>query len=257
MEELSKKKKTIRITLVIAIFAIFICAIYFILRFTGLLESINSVNKIRDLIISFGFYGRLGFVIIQFLQVTFLPIPSTITTLAGVLIYGPLQAGFLSLSGILLGSTFAFWLGKKFGTKLVTYMVGEKSCKKWVKYLSSAKYTFFIMMLLPVFPDDILCLVAGLTNMSWGFFIFTNLISRPIGIFTTAYLGSGMIIPYHGWGLAVWGAILLIVGISMYLSIKYRENIENFINKLFSKKDNKSLKNNEKILENIEKNKNN
>ncbi|MBQ8844598.1 MAG: TVP38/TMEM64 family protein [Clostridia bacterium] len=247
MEELTKKKKAIRITLVIAVFAIFICVIYFLLRFTGLWESINSVNKIRDLIISFGFYGRLGFVIIQFLQVTFLPIPSTITTLAGVLIYGPLQAGFLSLSGILLGSTFAFWLGKKFGRKLVAYMVGEKSCEKWVKYLSNAKYTFFIMMLLPIFPDDVLCLVAGLTNMSWAFFIFTNLISRPIGIFTTAYLGSGMIIPYHGWGLIVWGFILLVAGVSIYLSIKYKEKIENFINKIFSKKDKKSSKNKEKI----------
>jgi len=183
-----------------------------------------------------GFWGRFTFVLIQFLQVTFLPIPSTISTLAGVLIYGPLQAALLSLAGILLGSVVAFFIGRVFGRKVVAFMVGEESCKKWSEFLTNAKYSFFVMMILPMFPDDILCMVAGLTNMSWKFFVITNLLARPIGIFTTCYLGSGDVIPYHGWGLVVWGFILVAVAVLLYLSFKYQKQIEKFLSRKFGAK---------------------
>ena len=183
-----------------------------------------------------GFSGRFIFVLLQFLQVTFLPIPSTVSTLAGVLIYGPLETALLSLSGIILGSVFAFFLGRHFGRKLVVFMVGEQTCEKWVKFLSDAKYSFFIMMILPIFPDDVLCLVAGLTDMSWKFFVLTNLVTRPFAIFTTCYIGSGQLIPYHGWGLIVWAVIIVVVVILLYLSFRYKAQIENFLKTRFKSK---------------------
>ncbi len=203
------------------------------LKFTGLWESINTVEKIKTLILSLGFYGRLFFVVLQFLQVTFLPIPSTITTLAGVVIYGPLQSSFLTLSGILVGSLFAFWLGRKFGRKIVVFMVGKESCQKWTRFLTDAKYSFFLMMLLPIFPDDILCLVAGVTEMSWTFFALTNLITRPIGVFLTCYLGSGDIIPFHGWGIAAWVVLAILTVLALYISFKYQKQIERFLKHAF------------------------
>lgn len=235
-ENLNFWKKVLRSLIVLGCIGGFIVAVYFILVWTGLWDKLNSVDKLRVMILDLGFWGRITFVLLQFLQVTFIPIPSTILTIAGAIIYGPLQGALLSLSGILLGSTLAFYLGRKFGRKLVVFMVGKESCDKWVNFLSRAKYTFFLMMLLPMFPDDVLCLVAGITNMSWAFFVVTNIITRPIGIFLTCYLGSGEIIPYYGWGLVVWGIILFIFGFLMWLVTKYEKNIENFLLKLFKKK---------------------
>ena len=251
-KELTLKSKILRTILVCVIIACVVVLGYYILRWTGVGEKINSVEKLQELILSWGFWGRLGFVVLSFLQVTFIPLPSTVTIIAGTLIYGPLQASLLSLSGILLGSMLAFLLGKVFGRKLVVFMVGERTCQKWVHFLSNAKYSFFIMMLLPIFPDDVLCLVAGLTNMSWAFFTVTNLIARPIGIFTVSYFGSGYLIPYHGWGLVAWGFIIVAIIVIIVLSYKYQKQIENFIYKLFKnkKKDNKINK--EEVLENNE-----
>lgn len=233
---LTIKNKIIRSAVVIIVLAALVVLGYYVLVWTGAWEYINSVEKIRELILSLGFWGRFAFVIIQFLQVTFLPIPSTISTLAGVLIYGPLQTALLSMAGIMLGSILAFFLGRQFGRKLVVFMVGEQTCQKWTNFLSNAKYSFFVMMVLPVFPDDVLCLVAGLTTMSWKFFVLTNLFARPIGIFLTCYLGSGHLIPYHGWGLIVWGIIIVVTVILLILSFKYREKIENFLKKTFKNK---------------------
>lgn len=233
---LTKKRKIIRSVVVAVIIVAIVVLAYYILVWTGAWEYINSVDKIRELILSLGFWGRFAFVMLQFLQVTFLPIPSTISTLAGVLIYGPLQTALLSLAGIMLGSVLAFWLGRQFGRKLVVFMVGEESCKKWTDFLTNAKYSFVVMMVLPIFPDDVLCLVAGLTNMTWKFFVLTNLIARPIGIFMTCYLGSGELIPYHGWGLVAWAFIIVFVGILLYLTFKYRPQIENFLKTKFRSK---------------------
>lgn len=234
-KKMSIWKKIGRTSLVVVLTAAILTLVYFILVWTNLWEKLNSVNKLRVFILDLGFWGRIVFVGLQFLQVTIIPLPSTILTIAGAIIYGPLQGGLLSFSGIMLGSLLAFWLGKTFGSKLVSFMVGEETCKKWVKFLSRAKYAFFFMMLLPMFPDDILCLVAGVTDMSWAFFVLTNLITRPVGIFLTSYLGSGEIIPYHGWGLVVWAVIIIAVAILMWLVTKYEENIEKMLLKLTKK----------------------
>ena len=91
------------------------------------------------------------------------------------------------------------------------------------------------MMLLPCFPDDILCLVAGLTDMSWTFFMVTQFITRPIGIFSVSIFSSGNLIPYHGWGLIVWAVIFILAFLLIYLSNKYSQNIESFLKRIFSR----------------------
>lgn len=251
-KELSLKAKILRTVLVCVIIAGIVVLGYYILNWTGVWEQINSVEKLQNVILSWGFWGRFGFVLLQLLQVTFIPLPSTVTIIAGTLVYGPLQASLLSLAGILLGSMLAFLLGKVFGKKLVVFMVGEKTCKKWADFLSNAKYSFFIMMLLPIFPDDVLCLVAGLTNMSWTFFTVTNLIARPIGIFTVSYFGSGHLIPYHGWGLIVWAILIVLIIAVLILSYKYQKQIENFLLNLFKNKKKEYVIDREEILKNNE-----
>ena len=233
---LSKKKKFLRISLVLFLCVVVLLAIYFSLVYTGLWEKVNSVEKVKTLILSLGFWGRFVFVLFQFLQVTFIPIPSTVLTLAGSIIYGPIQASILSLAGILLGSSVAFFLGRAFGKKLVVFMVGQESYLKWRKFLSNGKYSFAVIMFLPFFPDDVLCLVAGLTDMSWGYFMLIQILATPIGIVSTAYLSSGQIIPYSGWGLFVWAGIFVVGIVLIYLTAKYSHKIEKFVTEHFGRK---------------------
>ncbi len=231
-----KFKTFFKILLVVFVSAVVIVGTYLILLYTGLWEKLNSVEKLKSFILEQGIWGRVFFVFLQFIQVAFLPIPSPLVVVAGSLIYGPFQASLLSLAGILLGSAVAFAIGRIFGKKVVSFMVGKDNQKKWSSYLSNAKYSFVLMMLLPLFPDDVLCMVAGLTDMSWTFFMVTQLITRTIGIFTMSFLSVGDIIPFSGWGIYVWILIGLFAVLAIYFSIKYNKEIENFIYKAFKKK---------------------
>ena len=101
------------------------------------------------------------------------------------------------------------------------------------------------MQVFPFFPDDILCLVAGMTKMSFKFFFITMLIARPLAIIPTCYLGGGTIIPYSGWGLIVWGTLIVLMIALFVLSYKYQNKIEqfviNFSSKFSKKKETKTI----------------
>lgn len=236
----TKKGKFLRLLFVLLFFTGIILGGYFALKYTGLLDKFNSLEDVKNFILSGGSFSIIIFVLIQFLQVTILPIPAFITTIAGALIFGPLRAFILSFISILIGSFFAFWLGRKFGKKILVWICGKHDADKWTKKLTNGKYAFFLMMLFPAFPDDILCIAAGVTNMTLKFFTITNLITRPLGIFCLCFIGSGNLIPYHGWGLIVWAILIVLIVISFICSIKYQDKIEAFVDKLSKKKQNKS-----------------
>ncbi len=224
------KIKLLKTLIIVIVLAVIILAIYLPLELTGTLDKIDSAEKLQEIIQSGGAYSYLIFVLIQFLQTTFVPIPAAVTTIAGVLAFENIWIVFaLSLTAVLLGSIFAFFLGYKIGRRLVFWVVGKKDAIKWELKLKRGKYVFFLMMLFPFFPDDILCLVAGCIGMSFRFFLITNIITRPIIILLTCVFGSGSIIPFSGWGIPVW-IVLIVLGIlAFYFSYKYQKQIENFI----------------------------
>lgn len=237
MAKIKKETKTklIKIAIILVALAAIALAIYLPLELTGVIDKIDSAEKLRQIIAGGGAYSYVIFIVIQFLQVTFLPLPAVVTTVAGSLVFGPWLTFGLSLLAVFAGSLFAFFLGKKIGHRLIVWVAGEKETAKWEEKLSRGKLIFFLMMLLPIFPDDILCIVAGAIGMSYGFFIFTNLVTRPISIGLTCFFGSGEIIPYSGWGIPVWIVLVILMAILFYLSYRYQPQIENAVVKLADK----------------------
>lgn len=209
---------------------------YWVLILCGLKEIFSSAEALQEAVAATGAWGMVVYVLIQFLQVTFIPLPAMVTTLAGTALFGPFTASILSLVGIMLGSVFAFWLGDKFGEKICVWIAGKEATEKYSKLLyEKGKYLFFLMMLFPLFPDDVLCLIAGMTSMSFRYFFITIILTRPIGIFMTCYLGSGQIIPYSGWGLIVWGIIIAIMLVLFICAYKFQPQIEERLGKIAAK----------------------
>lgn len=201
-----------------------------------------SKEKIQEIVKSSGPFGPLLFILITFLQVTFIPIPASVTIIAGSYLFGPWLSFLYSVIGLFFGGLFAFFLGKKIGRPFVNWLVNDKEkVDKWIKKLKGReKILLFFMLLMPFFPDDLLCSIAGLLPINYPIFIFMSLFTRITSTATTLVFMSGEIIPYSGWGLVLIVIMLLISIILFIFSIKYTDKIEKFynsiINKIYKKK---------------------
>ena len=241
MKENSKKSNKnnsrykMRLFFVLLILFVVAIGLIVVLHKTGIWNKINSVQKIRNIVEKGGVFSFLIFMLLQILQTTILQVPAILVTLSGTLIFGRWKAFVLSFIAVMIGSVLMFVIGRKIGKKFLNFLIGQEKTEKWVHQMSCGKYLFFLMMVFPLFPDDILCVVAGITNMSFKFFIVTNIIARFIGIGCTVFLGTGLVIPFSGWGLIVWGIVLIFVMVIFYLSIKYKDKIDYICKQLFKK----------------------
>ena len=146
----------------------------------------KDLNALRGLIGDSIILGPIIFVFIQILQVVIPIIPGGISTAAGVLIFGP-YAGFIyNYIGICIGSIIIFLLGRRYGKPFILSMISDKTYNKYIGWLDNQnrfEKLFALAIFLPVAPDDALCLMAGLTNISVKRYTLIILIAKPLSIF--------------------------------------------------------------------------
>ena len=227
------KKAVYRLILCVLIFLCIAGAVFFAICATGIIKKITSIEALRDYISEFGNMAVFLFILFSFLQVIILPVPGSVTVAAGVALFGPLKCSIFSFIGITLGSIVAFAIGRVVGEKAVRWIVGEETLKKWLQKLKGKDYLILsIMFLLPLFPDDVLCFVAGLSSMTWTYFIVMIVITRVTSILATSY-SVGLIPLTTWWGTMIWHIIGALVVSGLCLVCKYSHKTDGFIkNKL-------------------------
>ena len=146
----------------------------------------KDLNALRGLVGDSIILGPIIFVFIKILQVVIPIIPGGISTAAGVLIFGP-YAGFIyNYIGICIGSIIIFLLGRRYGKPFILSMISDKTYNRYISWLDNKnrfEKLFALAIFLPVAPDDALCLMAGLTNMSVKRYTLIILIAKPLSIF--------------------------------------------------------------------------
>ena len=215
-----------RVFCVCEILCVLTVAVYILYYATGLSEKFNDFDSIRSFILDSGVWGYAIFIGLTVFQVVVLPIPEAVTILLGVAIYGPTQSFILSVIGTVIGAVISFFLGKVFGRRLCNWMFGKENTEKYARILGDkGRLPFIIMLLFPAFPDDMLCMIAGITDMKIGYFVLVVTLTRPVMIGLTAYLGSG-IIPFEGRGIAIWVAIACVLFLLFMLANGIKHRIE-------------------------------
>ena len=134
------------------------------------------------------------------------------------------------------GSVVAFALGRWVGYKAVCWVVGKDDLDKWLKKLKGKDYLLLsIMFLLPLFPDDVLCFIAGLSSMTWGYYLIMITVTRLISVSVTSF--SLQLIPFTTWwGIMIWVIIAVLVGFAFWFVCKYSNKIDRFIKDKFKPK---------------------
>lgn len=175
-----KTRKLLNIATVISLSVIVVLTIYGVK--TGLL---TDRDKLEMLVKESGIWGPLLFILIQMVQVVLPIIPGGITCGAGVVIFGAWHGLLYNYIGIVAGSMINFYLARRYGQCFVKYFVKEETYEKYIGWLEKGKKFdkfFAFAIFFPCAPDDVLCLIAGLTRMTWKKFTTIILLGKPASI---------------------------------------------------------------------------
>lgn len=200
---------------------------------TGFFAALSSPVSMESYIDRFSPYGQCIFFLIQFLSVILAPIPSNITALAGSVLFGMLQAFFLTYAAVISGSFLLFCLARTLGRPFVDKFVSRKFSEKYLDVIRAKQDVFLILVfLLPFFPDDLICFLAGLTTIHPIRFLIITLLTRPWGLLVACAVGSATVsIPLYGMILlGIGGVALLLAG------LKFGDRLELWVLKKMKRK---------------------
>lgn len=215
--------KLIRRILIWCIVAVLVLAAGVAIYRSGVWERFGSVEELREWIAGFGAAAGVVYFVLQLMTVIIAPIPSNVSTAAGALALGFWPGFLLGASAVVVGSLIVFTLAKRLGEPFVRRFVNQKTLQKYMPVIEKKRDAFmFLALLLPFFPDDLLCILAGLSGMSTMRFFVIALVTRPWGLVVASAVGSGAIsMPLWGWALIVLGAAAL-----MIFGLKYGDVLE-------------------------------
>ncbi|MBQ2768792.1 MAG: TVP38/TMEM64 family protein [Clostridia bacterium] len=242
----TSKKKTswVRLVFSVYIFLLFCLVVLLILQKTGFFRIFKTSESMQEYLEKSGGWMPIVYILLQYLQVVVLPIPSVVSTLAGVALFGPFKATLYSLVGILLGSFTAFFIGRKLGAKAVEWIIGKETMEKWQRRLKGKDNLVLTMMfVLPLFPDDVLCFLAGLSSMTNLYFTVMVIISRILTVSVTCFAID--LIPLNTWwGIMIWAIFFVVVIGGFILVYKKLDKIQAWIKK---RKENRKKEREEKL----------
>ncbi|MCG8348207.1 MAG: VTT domain-containing protein [Chloroflexales bacterium] len=122
----------------------------------------------------------------------------------------------LTMLGLAIGSALAVTTGRLLGTVVVRKLVPPAVLAHFDGLVNEANvWTFLLIFLAPVFPDDAICIMAGLTRLSIWQVALVSVIGRLPFMAALTYLGatagqlSGLIITLIALTL-IAGVILIL-----------------------------------------------
>ena len=180
-------------------------------------------EDLRRMMDAAGPLAGVVYFVLQMLTVIIAPIPSNVTMLAGALALGFFKALVLGVLAVVLGSVLIFLAARRVGQKTIRKWLDRGVMDKYLPVVQEKQEMFlFLTMLFPFFPDDMICILAGLTSMPLVRFILIMILARPWGLAFAALLGGGVI---H---LPIWGWVILVLAMAAVfcLALRFSAQIE-------------------------------
>ena len=185
-----------------------------------------SQEGFRDYIRSFGVWGWLVLLLLQFLQVFIALIPGELLESAAGYAFGPFAGTVICYLGVAAASSLVFLLTRRFGVRLVEVFISREKISE-LRFLNTERKRnalVFLLFFIPGTPKDLLTYFVGLTDMRLGQFLAISLAARIPSVISSTFgghlLGEGKL----------WGALLLygitgavsIAGLAAYRAIVQR-----------------------------------
>jgi uncharacterized membrane protein YdjX (TVP38/TMEM64 family) len=169
-------------------------------RASGLEWSEFTPQRLRELLLSFGWWAPLIYTLV--LVQPIVPLPASIVLMAGGLSFGILAGFLISLSGTTLRGCGQFLIAKMCGREAVQALLRGRLAE-WDRGIGRHGFwTVFWLRVIPGVPFDFQNFGLGLSNVSFGSFAPATLLGLIPGVFLWVYLGHTLTDPRHLWKIA-------------------------------------------------------
>lgn len=152
----------------------------------------SSQEAVRNFVSSWGVFAPVAFILLQITQVVLTPLSHYTVSIAGGFIFGLWQGFLYNWTGRVIGSIIAFYLGRKFGRRIIQHLVKPETLKKYDWIFEKGRLLLFLAYFLPLFPDDELSYLAGFSSLKAKFFIPLMILGHLSGSLSLAYIGNGI-----------------------------------------------------------------
>lgn len=176
-----------------ALLTLFLSAAVLVLWRVGLLSKLRDVQALGDFLAAQAPWSHLVFFGLQLCSVIIAPIPSNLVAAAGGAVFGVWTGFLITMLSVTLGSCITFWLARTLCKDWADRLVRRKLPPRYQELIHEKRDLFlFLAFLFPFFPDDLLCIMAGLTDIPFPRFLRTVLLARPLGLLAASAFGGSL-----------------------------------------------------------------
>ncbi|HHT67268.1 MAG TPA: TVP38/TMEM64 family protein [Erysipelotrichaceae bacterium] len=186
-ETLRKYLKVIIVLLVVAAISI---GLFLILKHFGL----TDINLLRGWIKSTGPWGILVYILLRIVCTVFLSfMPATsmifdLLSLAAFDYLNPFLIYLICFTSVVLTSICMDLLGRYGGAKLAAKILGKEEYEEASRLVQEKGLVYVpIMYLLPIFPDDAICMICGTSKMNFFVHLIEIILFRGVACFTVIF----------------------------------------------------------------------
>lgn len=172
---------------------------------------VGDRQAVTDTIHRLGAWGPVVVFVLLVLQVFVAIIPGHALMLAGGYVYGFALSLIITLGSTVLGSQIAFSIARRFGRSLIYRLASHQVIERWDRLAANQGGLFyFFAFVLPIFPSDLMCYVAGLGTVSPRRFFLANVSGRLVCAAFITLVGSyGLQMPVAFWAAVILALVIL------------------------------------------------
>ncbi len=211
-----KKIFGIGICLLIALFSGLIY--WFIAR--PMIHFVEEPELFREWVEKRGLFSHLVFVFMLVFQIVIAFIPGEPFELAAGYAFGPVMGTLLCIIGSLIGGALVFLLTRRFGMPFVELFFNKEKIArlKFLKHSRKRDGLLFLLFLIPGTPKDILCYIAGLTDIKFPIWLIICTVAKIPSIITSTVSGGALNSKqyFHAALFLIITLIISIAGVATY-----------------------------------------
>lgn len=143
-----------------------------------------------------GIFGPLLFLLLQISQTIYPIIPMGLHNVIGDIVYGHGWGFLLNLIGMVIGSCINFYLGRKFGADFIRAFITDKQYDHYIGKMNEGPGFVRLLKIgfvAPIFPDDIFCMISGMSNLTFKEFFKIVILYRPASLFFFTFVSSEIV----------------------------------------------------------------